>query len=70
MDDDPIGYVVIEYNQASHMPDLVAGAYLHRDLESAQDELADHAERTKGVGRRETYQVAAVHLLEPEDDRG
>jgi hypothetical protein len=58
-----IGYVVIEYNQASHWPALE-----HETLYDTVDEAAlaaKHAEEaTQRVGRRETYAVARVELIE------
>ena len=61
-----IGYVVVEYNQASGWPGLPLGATLHDDLADAcfeRDVLADQARER---GRRERYAVCEV--AEPQDE--
>ena len=61
-----IGFVVLEYNQASGQPDLPFAATLHPDLADAcfaRDVLADEARET---GRGERYVVCEV--AEPEED--
>lgn len=55
-----IGFVVIEYNQASGAPCLPGGADVHRAREDADDEREWLAEYTAKAGRRETYEVAVV----------
>ena len=61
-----IGFVVVEYNQASGWPDLTDAATLHTDLADAcfeRDVLADQARES---GRGERYVVCEV--AEPEDE--
>lgn len=58
------GYVVVEYNQASGMPDLLD---LHLNKADARDHAAELAENTAASGRRERYRVAEVILLDDED---
>ncbi len=59
-----VGYVVIEYNQASHWPSLEHDTLYDTVDEAA--EVAKHAEEaTERIGRRETYAVARVELIEP-----
>jgi hypothetical protein len=62
-----LGYVVIVYNQASRQPDLVQFADLHWDLEGAVAERDYEREQTASVGRGETYDIAEVVLLDPEE---
>lgn len=59
-------YVVIEYNQASYQPSL-ADDQLHQCLVDAQYEMKYHQEKTRALGRCETYRLAEVQILE---DRG
>ncbi|GIH69459.1 hypothetical protein [Sphaerimonospora thailandensis] len=61
-----IGYVVVEYNQASRMPDLPCAVTLHRSVDDARAEMEDLAAETARVGRRERYAIAAV-ILEDDD---
>jgi hypothetical protein len=61
-----LGYVVIEYNQASGWPDL-SSLNLHTDLADAcfeRDVLADEA---REAGRRERYVVCEVAEPKEED---
>lgn len=58
-----VGFVVIEYNQASHWPSLE-----HETLYDTEDEARERAEHarayTEAIGRGETYAVARVELVE------
>lgn len=62
-----LGYVVIEWNQASHRPDVLDGS-LTDDLGVAEEIAAGERARTAEVGRRERYDVATVQLIEEVDD--
>lgn len=62
-----LGYVVIEYNQASYLPGLPLGVQLHGAERDAQDELDGFVELAAKAGRRETYKLAQVALLDDED---
>jgi hypothetical protein len=62
-----VGYVVVEYNQASQLPDLPTGTTLYDTAEDARDDARFQAEQTAQVGRREQYRVAEVTLLDDED---
>ena len=62
---DRLGFVVVTYNQASHMPGLEYSD-LHADMESARWELEDKQQRTASWGRRETHVIAEVVELEDE----
>lgn len=58
-----LGYVVIEYNQASRWPELWSDCLYDTDTEA--QEFASEAERqNREYGRRETYAVARVELVE------
>lgn len=60
-----LGYVVVDWNQASHQPDVdTAGLYTTREDADA-DAVARQAE-TDAVGRLERHTVAAV--IEIEED--
>jgi hypothetical protein len=63
---DVLGFVVVEYNQASRRPGLPSSE-LHRTERDAQDELDACVEDTAASGRRETYKLAQVVLLGDED---
>lgn len=58
-----IGYVVVEFNQASGQPDL-ASPYLLRDKSEAEEEVAAYRETTRKHGRRERYAVGTVTIDE------
>lgn len=62
-----LGYVVIEYNQASSHPALVVGAELYGDEQEARDELDGFVADAASIGRRERYPLAQVVLLGEED---
>ena len=58
-----LGYVIIEYNQASGWPSLWSGDVLY-DTEAEAQEFSEEAEReNRGCSRRETYRVARVELV-------
>ncbi|MGI5274708.1 hypothetical protein ACQEUU_37125 [Nonomuraea sp. CA-218870] len=65
---DLIGYVVIEYNQASRLPGLTDAPTLHTSEESAAVEMRGLAGEAAATGRRERYALAEVHLIEREGD--
>lgn len=65
---DPIGFVVIEYNQASRQPDLSIAPALHRAEGDAAAEMAHLEAETAATGRRERYALAEVRLIEREDE--
>lgn len=56
-----IGYVVIEYNQASHWPSVLDGSFTD-DLDWAGTVANDERAKTARVGRGERYAVAEVNL--------
>lgn len=62
-----IGYVVIEYNQASHQPELLPHSGLYYDRENAEQQANDERDSTAATGRHERYAVAAVEVLDDED---
>lgn len=59
-----IGYVVIEYNQASHQPELSAFPFLSDDLEGAQERLELLQRENRTVGRRERYAIGTIYIEE------
>lgn len=63
MDEDEVGYVVVEFNQAGGSATLVSGE-LHWDRWDATDEADVQRQRTVSVGRCERYAVARVRLVE------
>lgn len=63
---DVLGFVVIEFNQASHGPGLPSGE-LHGTERDAQQELDGFVADTAARGRRERYRFAEVALI---DERG
>jgi len=56
-----LGYVVIEYNQASGQPRLVDE--LHRSASDAEEAMAAERAQTASVGRRERFAIASVELI-------
>jgi hypothetical protein len=64
---DVIGYVVVEWNQASRLPDLTLWPDLHETEKAAQVELNSLREQAETWGRREQYRLAQVVLLGDED---
>lgn len=63
----PLGWVVVEWNQASHQPGLTFGADLHWSREDAVNEAAGLREQTTKTGRRERYTIAEVHEEDSDD---
>lgn len=64
---DRLGYVVIEYNQASHQPDVVNDSFTWRRDDA--EEMAQHErDKTAGYGRLERYTIAEVVELGGDDD--
>jgi hypothetical protein len=62
-----IGYVVIEFNQASHQPDIAWQAPGLFDEEGDAARKADDlTELAREIGRRERYAVATVEIEEDE----
>lgn len=59
-----LGYVVIEYNQASRCPDLMDGL-LFDTADDAAIEAKRAQEETQRNGRGESYSIAQVVGLEP-----
>lgn len=58
-----VGFIVIEYNQASRWPDIWSAGCLY-DTEAEAQEVADEAEgKNRRIGRGETYRVARVELV-------
>ncbi len=55
----PLGYVVIEWNQASGLPRVCAD-WLLDSTEEAGEEVAEFERRTAEMGRREHYSIAEV----------
>jgi hypothetical protein len=62
-----LGYVVIEYNQATGWPVLTVWADLHSDLADARFERDVLADKAREAGRRERYVVCEVAEPEEED---
>lgn len=60
---DTAGFLVVEFNQASHEPS-VEHADVFRYRYEAEESAADRRQQTAKVGRRETYAVAELVLLE------
>lgn len=63
----PLGWVVVEWNQASHQPGLGWGADLCWSREDAENEAAGLRESAAERGRRERYTIAEVHEEENDD---
>lgn len=67
---EPIGYVVITYNQASHQPGLPMAADLHSELEDAVNARDWERAETARVGRGERHVIAEVFELDEGDIPG
>ena len=65
---DPIGYVVIEWNQASGRPRL-ADDVLYDDADQAEEMAGQLRADTAAAGRRERFTIHPITENE-EDDRG
>jgi hypothetical protein len=61
---DLVGYVVIEYNQASHQPKVSSDIY--DDIEEAFDDLGRQSDATAQVGRREGYALGTIIIADDE----
>jgi hypothetical protein len=59
-----IGYVVIEWNQASHQPNLMQYGDLYDHIDDAAEECARAVSDCAQRGRRERYAVAAVEAMD------
>lgn len=62
-----LGYIVIEYNQASRQPGLPPFADLHRHKDDAESEKARLEEVNIQAGRRERFAIGTIYL-EDEDE--
>lgn len=58
-----VGYVVIEYNQASRQPSVTSDLY--QDIGDAFEDLGRQADATAQARRRESYAVGTIIV---EDD--
>ena len=63
---DRLGFVVVEWNQASGQPEDLSSTILHPDLADAHWERDLKVDEARENGRRERYMVCAV--AEPEDE--
>lgn len=61
---DLIGYVIVEYNQASHQPERLADDTVFWDRATADHVANEHRREADAIGRRERYVVAEVHEAE------
>ena len=59
-----IGYVVIEWNQASHRPRVSGDGALYDSEDEAREIAARDQHETDAVGRRERWTVAEVVEIE------
>lgn len=59
---DELGFVVVEWRQVGGSPYLVSDLY--DDLDSAEQDAAGCREQTKRTGRRDSFSIAAVTLLD------
>jgi hypothetical protein len=60
-----LGYVVMEWNQASGQPSIAFEApYMFDTQGEAHDKAEQLREPTRSVGRRERYAVATIYLEE------
>lgn len=64
---EPLGYVVITYNQASQLPGLPMAADLHSELEDAVNARDWERVETAKVGRRERHVIAEVFELDEDE---
>lgn len=62
-----LGFVVVEWNQASHRPSVVDYSFTE-DREIAEAEAQVARERTAAVGRRERHTVAVVMAIAEDED--
>ena len=60
-----VGYVVIEYNQASGQPSIAFEApYMFDDVNDAEVKAVELTQLTQSVGRRERYAIGTIHIEE------
>lgn len=64
MSEREIGFVVVEFNQASGQPRTASDIYDNRA--DAEDVTEQHREETRKIGRRERFAVGTV-TIEEED---
>ena len=62
-----LGYVVVEFNQASGRPELSAFPCLIDDREEAEYRRDLLTKENRSVGRRERYAIATLILDEDEE---
>ena len=62
MSEREIGYVVVEFNQASHLPSTDGNWY--DALDDAEEAVDNHRAATAATGRRERYAVGTVMVKE------
>lgn len=61
-----IGYVVVEFNQASGQPGFLDFPHIHNNHEDAAEEAARMQRSNRQDGRRERYAVGTVAVEEEE----
>jgi hypothetical protein len=67
MSDEFLGWVVVEWNQASHQPSIDHGMCLSDDLQWAHELARMQQESARSRGRGERYTVHAVMAEEIEE---
>lgn len=62
-----LGYVVVEFNQASGQPEISSSfPYLHRDKEEALFNMSIVYDENRANGRREEFALGTVTIEEEE----
>ncbi|MBT2537249.1 hypothetical protein [Arthrobacter sp. ISL-69] len=62
---DEVGYVVIEFNQASRQPSIAFEApYLFDDADDASAKASQLQAQTNLTGRRERFDVGTIYIEE------
>jgi hypothetical protein len=61
---DAIGYVVVEFIQASHHPELSPFPFLSGDREEVQERLELLQRENRAAGRRERYAIGTITIEE------
>ena len=64
---EPVGYAVVEYNQASHLPENLSSTVVHSGIADACWERDLRADEADERGRRQRYVVVALCELEGQD---
>jgi hypothetical protein len=60
-----VGYIILEYNQASGQPDVApACPYMFQEEHEADAAALRQEEAARAIGRRERYAVAELYLTE------